>query len=97
MRSLFMKVFLWFSVAMVLVGATLIFTIFKTQTVFVEAREDERDRALAPSFAANLADIYERQGLSALSAYLRYLLVRMLRCFSLLKIVNSQDALWIPW
>ena len=71
-RSLFMKVFLWFSVAMVLVGATLIFTIFKTQTVFVEAREDERDRALAPSFASNLADIYERQGLSALSAYLRY-------------------------
>jgi signal transduction histidine kinase len=71
-RSLFAKVFLWFWVAMILVGATLIFTIFKTQTVFVEAREDERDRALAPSFAANLADIYERQGPSALSAYLRY-------------------------
>lgn len=72
MRSLFAKVFLWFWVAMVLVGATLIFTVYKTQTVFVEAREDERDRALAPSFAANLADIYERQGPSALSAYLRY-------------------------
>jgi two-component system sensor histidine kinase CpxA len=71
-RSLFAKVFLWFWVAMVLVGATLIFTIFKTQTVFVEAREDERDRALSPSFAANLADIYERQGPSALSAYLKY-------------------------
>ena len=72
MRSLFAKVFLWFWVATILVGATLIFTIFKTQTVFVEAREDERDRALSPSFATNLADIYERQGPSALSAYLKY-------------------------
>jgi signal transduction histidine kinase len=71
-RTLFMKVFLWFSVAMVLVGATLIFTIFKTQTVFVEAREDERDRTLAPLVAEHFADLYERQGLPALSAYLKY-------------------------
>jgi signal transduction histidine kinase len=67
-----MKVFLWFSVAMLLVGATLIFTVFKTQTVFVDAREDERDRTLAPLFAEHLADLYERKGAPALSAYLKY-------------------------
>ncbi|HET6143093.1 MAG TPA: ATP-binding protein [Candidatus Acidoferrales bacterium] len=70
-RSLFIKVFLWFWVAMILVGATLIFSIVKTQTVFVQAREDETDRTLAPLFATHLADVYERQGLPALSAYLR--------------------------
>jgi two-component system sensor histidine kinase CpxA len=67
-----MKVFLWFWVAMVLVGATLIVSIVKTQTIIVQAREDEKDRTLAPLFAEHFADIYEREGLPALSAYLRY-------------------------
>jgi signal transduction histidine kinase len=71
-RSLFMKVFLWFWVAMVLVSATLIFTVAKTQTTFSQAREDERDSTLVPLYAASIADLYERQGLAAVSAYLRY-------------------------
>ena len=72
MRSLFMKVFLWFWVAMLLVSATLIISVAETQTTFVQGREDERDREQAPHFAAVIADVYERQGAPALSTYLRY-------------------------
>jgi signal transduction histidine kinase len=71
-RSLFIKVFLWFWVAMLLVSATLIFSIAETQTAFVQGSVDERDREQAPQFAATLADVYERQGPTALSTYLKY-------------------------
>jgi signal transduction histidine kinase len=71
-RSLFIKVFLWFWVAMLLVGTTLIFSVAETQTTFVQEREDQRDREQAPYFAATLADVYERQGPTALSTYLKY-------------------------
>jgi signal transduction histidine kinase len=71
-RSLFIKVFLWFWVAMLLVSATLIFSVAETQTIFVQGRDDERDREQAPHFAATLADVYERQGPTALSTYLKY-------------------------
>jgi signal transduction histidine kinase len=71
-RSLFMKVFLWFWVAMVLVGATLILTVAKTQTTFVQARMNERDSSWLRLYAAVLADLFERQGPDGLSGYLKY-------------------------
>jgi signal transduction histidine kinase len=72
-RTLYIKVFLWFWVAMILVGATLIFTVAKTQTGFVQARMDERDSSWLRIYAATLADIFERQGSGGLSPYLRNL------------------------
>ena len=55
---------------MVLVSATLIFSVAETQTTFARASEDRKDCAVTPLLAANFANVYERQGASAV--YLRY-------------------------
>jgi signal transduction histidine kinase len=54
MRSLFMKIFVWFWVAMVLVSATLILSVAETQTTFARASKDQKDCALTPLLAAKL-------------------------------------------
>jgi signal transduction histidine kinase len=68
MRTLYIKIFLWFWLAMVLVIATLVFSIGLTQSKVANAREEEMDRTLVPLLAERSAKIYEKQGRTALSA-----------------------------
>jgi signal transduction histidine kinase len=57
MRSLFLKIFLSFWLAMVLVSGTLIYSVVTTQSVFTLNRSEQSDRTLIPIVAARaLAD-----------------------------------------
>ena len=57
MRSLFLKIFLSFWLAMVLVSATLIASVIATQSQFKAMRAEEFDRTVMPLMAARAADI----------------------------------------
>ena len=70
MRTLYMKIFLWFWLAMVLVNATLIFSIGLTQSRATNAREEKMDRTLVPLLAERAVESYEKQGKAGLSASL---------------------------
>lgn len=72
MRSLYMKIFLWFWLAMVLVGGTLVFSILKTQSEFMRALEEANDRTLTPPYAEQYIIIFEEQGKAALASYIAH-------------------------
>lgn len=72
MRSLFLKVFLWFWLAMVVVIAT-----FAVTTHFTRSPEMFRPppfiEAVLSGYARNAAEAFEREGVAGLKAYLNYL------------------------
>jgi two-component system sensor histidine kinase CpxA len=65
-----MKIFLWFWLAMVLVSATLVFSILETQSEFTQALEEANDRMVTPSYAERYVAIFEEQGKAALASYI---------------------------
>lgn len=73
MRSLFLKIFLSFWLAMVLVSATLIASVVATQSQFKAMRAEEFDRTLMPLMAARAADILDDHGMGALAGFLNSL------------------------
>src|ERR1700736_388956 len=68
MRTLYLKIFPWFWLAMVLVTATLVLSIGLTQSRVTNARVEEMERTLVPLLAERSAKIYEKQGQTGLSA-----------------------------
>jgi two-component system sensor histidine kinase CpxA len=70
MRSLFLKIFLSFWLAMVLVSATLIASVVTTQSQFKAMRAEEFDRTVMPLMAARAADILDDHGMGALADFL---------------------------
>lgn len=70
MRSLFLKIFLSFWLAMVLVSATLIASVVTTQSQFNTMRAEEFDRTVMPLMAARAADILDDHGMGALADFL---------------------------
>lgn len=70
MRSLFLKIFLSFWLAMVLVSGTLIASVVATQSQFKAMRAEEFDRTVAPLMAARAADILDDHGMGALAEFL---------------------------
>ncbi len=70
MRSLFLKIFLSFWLAMVLVSAVLIVSIITTQSQFRDLRAEEFDRTVMPLMAARAADILDDHGMGALADFL---------------------------
>jgi two-component system sensor histidine kinase CpxA len=69
MRSLFLKIFLWFALAMVLSSAAAFLTGVFTERQF----HPRRQNPMAPAFgvyAETAVEIYERDGKAALSSYL---------------------------
>src|SRR5271156_3835632 len=70
MRSLFLKIFLTFWLAMVLVSGTLIASVVTTQSQFKAMRAEEFDRTVMPLMAARAADILDDHGMGALSDFL---------------------------
>jgi len=73
MRSLFLKIFLSFWLAMVLVSATLIASVIATQSQFNTMRAEEFDRTVMPVVAARAADILDDHGMGALADFLNSL------------------------
>src|SRR5580658_10593115 len=69
-RSLFLKIFLTFWLAMVLVSGTLIASVVTTQSQFKAMRAEEFDRTVMPLMAARAADILDDHGMGALADYL---------------------------
>jgi len=70
LRSLFLKIFLSFWLAMVLVSATLIASVITTQSQFKAMRAEEFDRTVMPLVAARAADILDDHGMGALAGFL---------------------------
>jgi signal transduction histidine kinase len=70
LRSLFLKIFLSFWLAMVLVSATLIASVVTTQSQFKAMRAEEFDRTVMPLMAARAADILDDHGMGALADFL---------------------------
>jgi signal transduction histidine kinase len=70
LRSLFLKIFLSFWLAMVLVSGTLIASVVTTQSQFRAMRGDEFDRTVMPLMAARAADILDDHGMGALADFL---------------------------
>jgi two-component system sensor histidine kinase CpxA len=68
MRSLYIKIFLWFWLAMVLVGGTLAFSIIETQSELTRELEEANDRTLTPPYAERYITIFEEQGKAALAS-----------------------------
>jgi len=69
MRRLYTKIFLWFLVAIALLGGTLIFFAVETQSEYARASIEQNDRTLTPPFAERWATVFERQGKPGLSEY----------------------------
>ena len=69
MRSLYTKIFLWFLVAIALVGGTLIFFVLETQSEFARASIEQNDTTLTPPFAERWANVFETKGKPGLSEY----------------------------
>src|SRR5579862_6963163 len=70
LRSLFLKIFLSFWLAMVLVSATMIVSVVITQSQFRAMRAEEFDRTVMPLMAARAADILDDHGMGALADFL---------------------------
>src|SRR6202046_847204 len=70
MRSLYLKIFLWFWLAMILVSSTLIFSVVTTHSEFTANRTEQFDKILTSLVAARAADLLEDHGMGALADYL---------------------------
>jgi len=70
MRSLYMKIFLWFLVAIGLVGGTLMFFALEIESDFARASIEQNDLTLTPPFAERWAMVFEQKGKAGLSDYL---------------------------
>jgi len=70
MRSLFLKIFLWFWLAMVLVTLTLFISSSLSQSRVSRERDEAMDRTMTPLIADNFAEVVDREGAPGLSALL---------------------------
>jgi len=68
MRSLFLKIFLWFWLGMILANVALFFAFAATRPT--QSNRPWRDLSLVGSTAQKAAETYERDGQAALAAYL---------------------------
>ncbi len=66
MQSLFSKIFLWFWLALALVGAVLVFAVAATQSETDEARWRDVTGTAVRVYAQTAADTYENAGTGAL-------------------------------
>jgi signal transduction histidine kinase len=70
MQSLFLKIFLWFWVAMVLISLTLVLSSEVREKNSSHQHEDEIDRTMTPMVADHLSEIYDKQGAAAYAEFL---------------------------
>src|SRR6516165_6479356 len=70
MRSLFLKIFLWFWLAMVLATLTLSISSSISQSRSSRDREERMDRTMTPLVADNFAEVFSREGVNGFVAFL---------------------------
>jgi len=70
MRSLFLKIFLWFWLAMILITLTLFVSSSLSESRSSRARDEAMDRTMTPLVADNFAEAFDREGKGALEALL---------------------------
>ena len=70
MRSLFLKIFLWFWFAMVLVVLTLLISSSYSESRNTRERDEAMDRSMSPLVADNFAEVFDREGPAGFSALL---------------------------
>lgn len=70
MNSLFIKIFLWFWLAMVLVVAALLISVLVTQSQTSRQHDQEMDRKFSPLLAEHAAKLYEDHGTAGLREFL---------------------------
>src|SRR3974390_2634750 len=70
MRSLFLKIFLWFWFAMVLVVLTLLISSSYSESRNTRERDEAMDRTMSPLVADNFAEMFDREGTPGFSALL---------------------------
>ena len=70
MRSLFLKIFLWFWFAMVLVVLTLLISSSYSESRKTRERDEAMDRSMSPLVADNFAEVFDREGRAGFSALL---------------------------
>ena len=68
MRSLFLKIFLWFWLAMVLVTLTLLISSFISESRSSRERDETMDRTMTPLVADNFVEVFDREGLTGYAA-----------------------------
>jgi two-component system sensor histidine kinase CpxA len=73
MQSLYLKIFLWFWLAMILVSGTLIFSVVTTHSQFAQNQAEEYDKILTSLVASRAADVLTDHGMGALADYLNSL------------------------
>lgn len=66
---LYVKIFLWFWIAMVLVGGALVFATYETQSEMFRERETANDRTLAPAYAERWAAVFEKHDMKTLEDF----------------------------
>lgn len=71
MRSLFLKIFLWFWLAMVLVTLMLLISSWISESRSTREREADLDRTMTPLVADNFAEVYDHDGLKGYAALLQ--------------------------
>src|SRR5215472_7238823 len=79
MRSLFIKIFLWFWLTVVLIAS-----ILEIMSLVSRAHSEEvewQSRAFVASEAARAVDIYERQGAAALKEHVQHLPKRPMQAY----------------
>ena len=72
MRSLFLKIFLWFWLAMLLVSLTLLISGYISESRSSQVRDEKMDRTMTPLIADNFVEIYDTQGKPGLTAFLEH-------------------------
>jgi two-component system, OmpR family, sensor histidine kinase CpxA len=71
MRSLFLKIFLWFWLGMILANVALFLSVAATRQTRTESNRPWRDLSLVGSTAQKAAETYDRDGKTALADYLK--------------------------
>jgi len=71
MRSLFLKIFLWFWLAMALVSLTLFLSSVVRESHSSRERNEEIDRTMTPMVASHLAELYDKDGKDAFAALIK--------------------------
>jgi signal transduction histidine kinase len=66
---LYMKIFLWFWLAMLLVGGALVFATFETQSELFQEGEEANDRTLTPPYAQRWAAVFEKHDMKTLEEF----------------------------
>jgi two-component system sensor histidine kinase CpxA len=66
---LYMKIFLWFWLAMILVGGALVFATYETQSELFKEGEEATDRTLTPPYAERWAAVFEKHDMKTLENF----------------------------